>query len=103
MLSKYSLELPYYSEKPLEQNTGWVAFPVLIESKGKEYNSTLATAREIASKLESTINSLATENCKISYTPPEDSKSDLNTVVEFRKVNNECVTHIYHYSFLRML
>jgi hypothetical protein len=100
MISQFNLELPYYTEKPLDQATEWVAFPVFIESKGKEYHSTLTAAKEIISKLESLIDALSSEHCEFSYSPPEKSKYDLNTIIEFRKINNDCMTHVYHYTFL---
>jgi hypothetical protein len=100
MLSKYNLELPYYTEKPLDQGTDWVAFPVFIESKGKEYRSTLTAAKEIVSKLESLTGLLSSDHCEFSYSPPNNSNCDLNTIIEFRKINNDCITHIYHHTFL---
>lgn len=90
----------YYSKTPLSEETEWVAFPVFITSKGKDYQSALSNAKALVSGLLTALKSIENQKCKITQALNNDEEKDINTVIEFQKINNDCVTHVYNYMVL---
>ena len=50
LISKSKNDLPYYSRKPLSNDTEWIAIPLFISSTEQNFNLALNVVKEILSK-----------------------------------------------------
>ncbi len=97
MLTKAGYEMPYFSPGPLGDSTKWVAFPVMISSRGKEYGPALAKGKDVATRILEICSALANDRCRVAQPPIEEKHKDLTTAIEFVKQRNECIAEIYNY------
>ncbi len=97
MLSKAGYEIPYFSPGPLGDNTKWVAFPVMISSRCKEYGPALAKGKDVATRILEICSALENDHCRVAQPPIEEKHRDLMTAVVFTKQRNECLAEIYNY------
>jgi len=96
MLSKPGFEIPYYSDKPLSKDSTWMVFPVEVKVKDKEYGAGLEKGKALISQLEDMTISLAKDKCDISHPIIKSNDLSIETLVEFKKNNSECISMIYH-------
>lgn len=96
MLSKGHTEKPYYSNKPLSKDSTWIAFPVEIKVKDKEYGTGLAKGKEVISELEKIVIELAENQCEIGNPIMNSGDSTLETLLEFKKISSDSISKISH-------
>lgn len=101
MLSKPTTEKPYYSEGPLCQRSKWVAFPLELELINKSYKGGLNTGRRLITTLTDELKTLSDLGCTLEKPAITEGEAELETFVEFRKSNGECMTLINHLVFIQ--
>ncbi len=97
MLSKANYEMPYYSRGPLGEGTKWVAFPILVSSRSREYGPALTKGRDVVESILEICAALEDDKCRVAQPPIEKKHEDLTTTVELMKHKNECIAEIYNY------
>ena len=101
MFSKENLEHPYFSPRPLCENTEWIAFPVLVICKNKGYSEALKQSKSIVNELVSISSKLETNNCKIEKIVDQEEYKKLKTTLSFTKSNSEYTSRVYKHIVIK--
>lgn len=97
MLSKVGFEMPYFTPFPLSEKTEWVAYPVLVSCKSKEYAAALTRAKEINAELNNMSGELVNDKCEILQSLSGEGLEDMQTAIEFSKQGNDLIANVYQY------
>ena len=101
MLSKSSMEVPYFTPAPLDEKTEWVAFPVLVTYKKESYRQAYEAGKKIVSDLMTATSQQIDERSEIVAEPFDEQSKELKTTMEFAKLNNDCIAYFYNYVLLK--
>ncbi len=89
---KLNSTLPIYSDKPLCEETDWLAIPISLSCKSSSYASALSKIKEVSAKLETVGKQASSEQCKFIPLPSDDSDyHDLEPCIDLAKTNGDCI------------
>lgn len=102
MLSKNNIDIPYISKEPLSAKTEWVAIPVYVSVKSKEFHSAAKKSKEVIISSFDKVKEAKLDEFPTSLLDFESEFEELKSVIELIKINeSESKAKIYNYIIIK--
>jgi len=102
MLSKSVHDIPYYSKQPLSADTAWVAVPISIRAKAKEFKSANNRAQELVMQLPELLQTITSETTSIHLLDYDREFEGLKATMELVSLNdNEFQIRLFQYVIVK--
>ena len=93
-----NVDFPYISDLPLSADTKWVAIPVFVSVKSKDFLTSSRSAKEILFEAYNSLKNLDSKSINTSLLEFDKKFAELKAILELIRVNNnECQANIFNY------